>query len=835
MYKHKTRMNNILETKLGFDRIRHQISDHCSTEGGRGLVAEMDFCTTPSEVEYNQTIAEEVRVALMMEQLFPKGELVEFAAVVAKLSVEGTFLECDELLALRDGLKGVGEVTKLFGADAEHYPQMHSLCAKTDHFPEVISHIDTIIDRKGEVRDSASVELYEIRRTIRSFEGQAAKRLQAVLSAAIREGIVDSDTSLSIRDGRPVIPVAAANKRKLKGFIHDESATGKTVFIEPVEVVEINNALKEAEYAERREIIRILTALTEDIRPNSKGVAQSRRFLAYFDFLRAKARWAVDNGAYRAILSEDGVLRLVDARHPLLQQSHRREKKEVVPLDLVLNDTRRILVISGPNAGGKSVCLKTVGLLQYMFQSGVAIPASAVSELPVFDSIFIDIGDQQSIENDLSTYSSHLTNMKQMLAGASPKTLILIDEFGSGTEPTIGGAMAEAMLERFVESGTYGIITTHYTNIKYFASNHSGVANGAMMFDVQNIRPLFRLEMGEPGSSFAIEIARKIGLPEQIIRSASEKAGSEVISLERQLREVARNRNYWEQKRERIRIADKRVEEMESEYASRLAALKEERSAIIRQAKEDAKEILSQTNRTIENTVRVIRESQAEKETTRLARRELDALREQVESDVDYLSAESEKVAREMEKIERRRQKRAERKALRGEQSAENSQPEEPKVLPIVVGAKVRITGQEGVGEVISIKGKKATVAIGQIMTTLAIDRLEAISNSEFKKQTRPTTARTVVSVDISSRKLAFKDNIDIRGMRAAEAMEIVQDFIDDAIMVGIGSVSILHGKGTGALKEEVRRYLRYIPQVASATDDHPDRGGAGITVVKFK
>ena len=507
----------------------------------------------------------------------------------------------------------------------------------------------------------------------------------------------------------------------------------------------------------------------------------------------------------------------------------------MVPLDLILNPTRRILVISGPNAGGKSVCLKTVGLLQCMFQSGVAIPAAAVSELPIFDHIFIDIGDQQSIENDLSTYSSHLTNMKEMLAGAKASTLILIDEFGSGTEPTIGGAMAEAMLERFVESGTYGIITTHYTNIKYFASNHSGVANGAMMFDVQNIRPLFRLEMGEPGSSFAIEIARKIGLPEKIIQSASEKAGSEIISLERQLREVARNGNYLEQKRERIRIADKRVEEMESEYAARLAALKEERSAIIRQAKEDAKEILSQTNRTIENTVRVIRESQAEKETTRLARRELDALREQVESEVDYLSAESEKVAREMEKIERRRQKRAERKAQRGEQAADNTQPEEPKVLPVVVGAKVRITGQEGVGEVTSIKGKKATVAIGQIMTTIALDRLEAISNSEYKKQTRPTTARTVVSVDISSRKLAFKDNIDIRGMSAAESMEIVQDFIDDAIMVGIGSVSILHGKGTGALKEEVRRYLRYIPQVASATDDHPDRGGAGITLVKFK
>ncbi len=827
--------NTKLEIKLGFERIRRQVAELCSTPSASELVAQMDFSTSAKEVEWRQSVAEEVRLALLTEPQFPKGELVEFSIVVAKLATQGSFLEADELLLLSGGLKGVGEATRMFLSARQRYPLMASESAKVESFPDVVSHIDTLIDRHGEVRDSASAELYEIRRSIRAHEGQAAKRLQAVLAAAIKEGIVEEGASLSIRDGRSVIPVAAANKRKLRGFVHDESATGKTVYIEPVEVVEINNALKELEYAERREIIRLLTEFTESIRPYGGQMAESRRYLTGFDFLRAKARWAVANGAYKPILSDDGTLRLVEARHPLLQQSHAKEKKEVVPLDLRLDGGRRILVISGPNAGGKSVCLKTVGLLQYMFQCGLAIPAGGLSELPIFERIFIDIGDQQSIENDLSTYSSHLTNMKEMLAGAGPSTLILIDEFGGGTEPTIGGAIAEAMLERFVESGTYGIVTTHYTNIKYFASNHRGVANGAMLFDVQNIRPLFRLEMGEPGSSFAIEIARKIGLPEQIIRSASEKVGTEVMSLERQLREVARSRNYWEQKRERIRIADRRVEEMEGEYATRLAGLKEERAAIIRQAKEDAREILDQTNRTIENTVRIIRESQAERETTRLARRELESLRERVESDVDYLSAESEKVAREMEKIERRRQKRAERKAQRGEVESTPKAEPEPVVLPIVVGAKVRIVGQEGVGEIVSVKGKKATVAIGQITTTIAIDRLEAISQNEYKKQTRPTTARTVVSVDISSRKLAFKDNIDIRGMRAGEAMEVVQDFIDDAIMVGIGTVTILHGKGTGALKEEVRRYLRYIPQVASATDDHPDRGGAGITVVKFK
>ena len=824
----------MIEQRLGFDRIRTQLLERCSTQRGADIMAEVNFSTSPKEVDYRQALAEEFRLALMMEQEFPNGELVEFGAEVSKLAVEGTFLEGEELVQLRGGLKCVGEASGFFLARKERYPLATEMSQGVKAFPEIAGHIDTIIDRHGEVRDSASPELYDLRRQIRSHEGQAAKRLQAVLAEAIRQGIVESGASLSVRDGRTVIPVSASNKRKLKGFVHDESATGKTVYIEPVEVVEINNALKELEYAARREEIRILTELAASIRPYSSELAESGEYLAQFDMVRAKARWAMSNGAYRAIVSEEGMLRLVDARHPLLQQSHAKENKEVVPLDLVLNPQRRILVISGPNAGGKSVCLKTVGLLQYMFQCGIAIPASAVSELPIFEGIFIDIGDQQSIDNDLSTYSSHLLNMKRMLSAASERTLILIDEFGSGTEPVIGGAMAEAMLERYLEKGTYGVITTHYTNIKYFASNHRGVANGAMMFDVQNIRPLFRLEMGEPGSSFAIEIARKIGLPEELIRSASEKAGSEVISLERQLREVARNRNYWEQKRERIRIADRRVEEMESEHAERLAKLKEERAAIIRQAKEDAKVILDQTNRTIENTVRVIRESQAEKETTRLARREIEALKENVINGVDYLSAESERVEREMEKIERRRQKRAERKAQRGE-AVEAVKTEEPKVLPVEVGAKVRIVGQEGVGEVVSMKGKKATVAIGQIMTTIAIDRLEAISNSEFKKQTRPTSARTVVSVDISSRKLAFKDNIDIRGMRAMEALEAVQDFIDDAIMVGIGTVTILHGKGTGALKDEVRKYLRYIPQVASATDDHPDRGGAGITVVKFK
>ncbi|MBQ5614259.1 MAG: Smr/MutS family protein, partial [Tidjanibacter sp.] len=644
-----------------------------------------------------------------------------------------------------------------------------------------------------------------------------------------------SDASVSIRDGRAVIPVSAANKRRVPGFIHDQSATGKTFYIEPVEIVEINNELKELAYAERREVVRVLTEFTDSIRENSDEIEAAADYLSRMDMIRAKARWALDNDATVPIISEEGRLTLRKARHPLLRQALAKERKEVVPLDLTLDPANRILVISGPNAGGKSVCLKTVGLLQYMFQSGLPVTALDNSEMPIFDSLFIDIGDEQSIDNDLSTYSSHLHNMRAMLSGATNRSLVLIDEFGSGTEPVIGGAISEAILEKFVEQGTYGVITTHYTNIKYFASNHEGVFNGAMMFDVQNIAPLFRLETGTPGSSFAVEIARKTGLPEQIIASAGAKAGSDYMNLERQLREVARDRRYWEQKRDRIRVTDRRVEELENSYAESLAKLKEERRTIIKEAKDEAARIIAEANRQIENTIRTIKESQAEKEATRRARSEFDSFRNEVSQQESKEDSERQAaIEREMARVAERQRKRAERKMQQGEK-VKAEQSAEPEKAEVAVGRKVRISGQEIIGEVKEMQGKKALVAFGQILTTVAINRLEVVSTAEYKKQNRPTSARTVVSVDISSRKLNFKDNIDVRGMRAAEALERVTEFIDDAIMVGVGTVTILHGKGTGALKEEIRRYLRSISEVASATDDHPDRGGAGITVVTFK
>lgn len=824
------------EQKVGFDRVREQVAALCTMRAARERLAAHTFSVSCVEVEERLALADEMRRILEMERDFPDIEFVDVDRILAKIRIEGSFLDVDEVVTLRKALTAVGEIVGFIGSRGQTlYPALRARTEGVACFPEVVRAIDAIIDGFGNVRDNASPELHQVRRAIREREGQAAKRLQQVLQSAKGSGIVDADVQISIRDGRAVIPVSAANKRKLHGFIHDESATGKTVYIEPVEVVEINNELKELEYAERREIVRVLSLFTDSVRPEADALAASGDYLADMDMVRAKARWAAANAGVRPIVSTDDRLVLRNARHPLLAQTLRAQGREIVPLDMELDRHKHILVISGPNAGGKSVCLKTTGLVQYMFQCGFPIPVSENSELPLFRSLLIDIGDEQSIDDDLSTYSSHLLNMKNMLAGASERTLVLIDEFGSGTEPTIGGAIAEAILERLLEKGCYGVITTHYANIKYYASNTDGIANGAMLFDVQQIRPLFRLETGKPGSSFAVEIARKIGLPEEIIRRAADLAGSDHINIEKQLREIARDKRYWEQKRDRIRVTDRKVEELEQNYAEQLARIRQERAEIIKKAKLEAQELIAQANRQIENTIKTIREAQAEKELTRLARKELEEFRDQSVDRAEELAEGRETdVLREMEKLERRRQRRDQRKQRQAaEPSAAPVLLEKPR--EITPGAKVRIAGQEVPGVVQSVRGGKAQVAFGQILTTVDKALLTVVSNNEYREATRPVRPRTVVAVDISERKLNFKDHVDVRGMRASEALETVQDLIDDALMVGVGSVTILHGKGTGALKEEIRRYLRSVSEVESAADEHADRGGAGITVVTFR
>ncbi len=822
------------ESKIGFDRVREQVAALCTMPSAEAKLSEHGFSTSRKIIARRLTLAAQMRTMLLMEQGFPTGDYADLTPVLAKLSIEGTFLDSSEVAILRRSLSMVGEVVSFIRskAEGESYTALVQLSSGVSSLPEVLRSIDQILDKFNKIKDSASPELQTIRRQIREREGQVSKRLQRILSEAKSSGIVDPDALISIREGRAVIPVVAGNKRKLQGFIHDESASGKTVYVEPVEIVEINNELKELEYAQRREVVRILTTFTQDIRPQSGEIEAAGNYLSEVDMLRAKARWAIGNHATLPIISEDDRLVLRSARHPLLAQSLASQHKEIVPLNLELDRTKHILVISGPNAGGKSVCLKTTGIIQYMFQCGFLVPVGENSELPIFGSISIDIGDEQSIDNDLSTYSSHLQNMRNMLSMASARSLVLIDEFGSGTEPVIGGAIAEAILDRLLSKGCYGVITTHYSNIKYYASSTEGIANGAMTFDVQNIRPLFRLEMGKPGSSFAVEIARKIGLPEDIIRAASDKVGSDHINIEKQLREIARDKRYWEQKRDRIRQTDRKVEELETNYSEQLSKIRAERSEIIRKAKAEAKELLAEANKQIENTIKTIREAQAEKELTRLVRKEFEEFKDQVEQPD---KAQGDDISREMERLRRRRERREERK---GKQEAKAQQEAvEIKAAPaeVTVGAKVRIEGQDMLGEVRQLKGKKAQVAFGHILTTIEISKLEVVSNSEFKRAAKLSAPRSVVSVDISSRKLNFKDNIDVRGQRAADALDAVQNFIDDALMVGVGSVAILHGKGTGALKEEIRRYLRTVPDVARAVDAHADRGGSGITVVEFE
>ena len=822
------------EQRVGFDRIREQIMERCSMLSARELMAAEGFSRSRREVEERLTLADEMRTILAMEPGAEIGEQEDLRSIIDKIAVEGAYLMADECAVLLRALRGVSAIVGFIRSRREgSYPALRRMTERVQLFPELQREIERVVDDKGEVRSSASPELSEIRRAIREHEGQVAKRLQQVLQRAKASGIVEADAMISIRDGHAVIPVAAANKRKLAGFIHDESATGRTFYVEPVEVVELNNELRELEYAQMREIVRILTELTAVLRGDVEGLSRIEEYLTRVDMLRAKARWALDNGAVKPIISTEGRLLLRKARHPLLEQTLKAQGKAIVPLDMELNAERRILVISGPNAGGKSVCLKTTGILQYMVQCGFLVPALENSEFPLFDSLMIDIGDQQSLENDLSTYSSHLVNMKAMLAEASEHTLIMIDEFGSGTEPTIGGAISESILERFVERKAYGVITTHYANIKYFASRNEGVANGAMAFDVKNIQPLFSLEMGKPGSSFAIEVARKIGLPEDIVRMAMDKAGEDHINLEKQLREIARDKRYWAEKRDRIRQTDRKVEQLEQTYTDRLQSIRDERKVILDKARKEAEALIAEANRTIENTIRTIRESQADKELTRLARKEFEGFADAVVDDA--AEKHDDHIKREMERLARRRERREERRMERERGVEPAPKAEEVKPAKIEVGSKVKIEGQDVPGVVQMIKGKKAQVAFGQMMIMVEMERLKAVSSAEYREATRPTTARTVVSVDINQRKLNFRDHIDVRGMRASEALAAVEDLVDDALMVGVSGVTILHGKGTGALKEEIRRYLRTVRDVATVADDHADRGGAGITVVTFK
>jgi len=821
------------EQKIGFDRVRERTADLCTTALGRGKAAAAAFLTDVGELEALLSQTQEMRTILLIEENFPDTTYVDAAEFLKKLHIEGSYIEVSELVILKTALDTTSGIVNFFKhCNEELYPCLRALAAQIVIYPAVTQRIDMIINKYGAVRDNASPELQQLRRAIHEKQTQVTRRMMAILKSAQTEGLVDGEADIAIREGRSVIPVSAVNKRKIKGLVYDESATGKTVFIEPMEVVEMNNEIKELQYAEQREIIKILKAFTDFLRPYLEEVKVAADFLGEMDFIRAKARLATTMAATKPVLRNTPHIALLEARHPLLEQALKKEGKPIVPLNLRLDVEKHILLISGPNAGGKSVCLKTVGLLQYMFQCGFLIPAMDDSELGIFHNIFIDIGDEQSLENDLSTYSSHLLNMKHFLRNATAETLVLIDEFGTGTEPAAGGAIAEAVLTQLAERRTFGVITTHYTNLKYYATTASGIVNGAMLFDVQQIQPLFRLETGTPGSSFAFELARKIGLPEEVVKLAESKAGDQYVNIERNLREIARNKRYWEEKRSKIKQTDKHLEDITNKYQGELTEIQSLRKSIIKEAKEEAKRLLDEANKRIERTIFEIKEAQAEKERTKSARAQVETMKKSLQDDTQ--AAIDQKIVRKIEQLKERRERRAQRQSKQA--APVIPKPAEAENRPLTVGDKVRMKGQDGVGEILSIGAKKINVAFGSIITNVSPDKLERISSNEFRKATRSApTVQPAASVNISERKLHFKPTIDVRGQRVEEAIGNINYFIDEAMMVGCSEVKILHGKGTGALKEEIRKILRTIGGIKSIADEHVEMGGAGITVVVFE
>ena len=867
---------NNFEHKLGFNEIRRLLKERCLSTLGKEKVDEITFST--DAVQINEWLLQVKEFRRLQEEKddFPIQYFFDVREAITRIRMEGTHLEEDEVWDLRRSLETIANIVKYLSRNVEggmrsedtpQYPALFRLTEGVVTFPAMLRRIDSILDKFGKIKDSASMTLASIRHELEKTQGGISRTLYTILHTAQKDGLVDKDAAPTIRDGRLVIPVAPSIKRRISGIVHDESATGKTVFIEPTEVVEANNKVRQLEAEERREIIRILTVFTDEVRPYVREILDSYQFLAQIDLIYAKAEWARQTKAFEPIVKDSPHIDWIRAIHPLLQLSLEKQDKQVVPLDIRLEGNKsqeagdrknvgRLLIISGPNAGGKSVCLKTVGLLQYMLQCGLSIPVGDRSTTGIFEHIMIDIGDEQSIENDLSTYSSHLMNMKQMMRQANARTLLLIDEFGSGTEPTIGGAIAEAMLKQFWERETFGVITTHYQNLKQFAEGHPGVVNGAMLYDRHEMQALFQLAIGQPGSSFAIEIARKTGIPEEVIKDASDIVGSDYIQSDKYLQDIVRDKRYWEGKRQTIHQHEKSLESKINRYEDELNEIERQRKEILRKAKEQAEELLRESNKKIENAIREIREAQAEKERTRLAREELNTFKEELDT-IDTRDND-EAIARKIRQIQERKERREKRKQEKlsrkeeggkrnenGSSADGNLSPLTSHHTPLKPGDTVRIKGLTSIGEIESINGNQAVVIFGGMRTKMRADRLERaekpttqLSKTE-ERNNNIAGSYGMVSKDtrdvIDNRKLNFHQDLDVRGMRGDEAINAVTYFIDDAILVGMSRVRILHGTGTGILRQLIRQYLATVPNVSHFRDEHVQFGGAGITVVDLE
>ena len=880
------------EQKIGFSEVRALLRVRCLSPLGKERVDGMAFSTDVNEVNRWLEEIREFRRVQEGQDDFPLDNFFDVRESVSRIRLEGTHMEVEELFDLKRSLETIiaivaflsrGEATEQ-GEIKHFYPALYDLADGIATFPLLVQRISQIIDKFGKMRDNASPELLQIRRELARTEGSISRTLYSILRSAQGEGLVERDVTPAIRDGRLVIPVAPGLKRKISGIVHDESATGKTVYIEPTEVVEANNRIRELESEERREMIRILTDFAKKMRPNVREIIDSYSLMAAIDFIRAKAELARYFKAFEPEVKADPHIDWIRAIHPLLQLSLERKGKErlsrslsaeekttiseeedvtgnvpasVVPLDIQLTVDKHLLVISGPNAGGKSVCLKTVGLLQYMLQCGLSIPVSDRSTTGLFSDIMIDIGDEQSIENDLSTYSSHLMNMKVMMRQASDKTLILIDEFGTGTEPQIGGAIAEAVLKQFWEKHAWAVITTHYQNLKHFAEAHPGTVNGAMLYDRHEMRPLFQLAIGRPGSSFAIEIARKTGIPEAVIEDASSIVGSDYIRSDKYLQDIVRDKRYWEAKRQTIHSQEKSLSKSIAQYERELDALEQSRKDILNRAKRQAEELIKESNKRIENAIKAIREKQAEKEETKRIRQELAQYEAGlIEEDRSEASDKSNKnnlksggllsdedFQKRVNKIKKRKEKHEQHlktKAEKQQAAAEalkNAVRKQQSGGVIMVGDNVRIKGLTSVGKVEAIDGKQATVIFGGMRTKMSISRLERVDGATLQQEQKQFQAFNYsreTRETIDKHRNQFHQELDVRGMRADEALNQVQHFIDDAILVGASQVRILHGKGNGILRQLIRQYLETVPNVTNYHDEHVQFGGAGITVVEL-
>lgn len=853
------------ERKIGFTEIRTLLKGRCmSTLGTEWVERQLHFMTSYDEIVQALDEAREFARFLTEDEAYVESDFFDVREALLNVRPERTYLEEIDLFNLKRSVSTVQSYVNAFGrrtdgecetdgAEASPdlvYPALGRMCEDVSTFPNIVQRIDAVLNKYGKVKDTASAELLGLRHKMEQTVRGISHSLRSIIAEAQTSGYIDRDVSPTLRDGRLVIPVAPALKRKIKGIVHDESATGKTVFIEPAAVVEANNLIRELKAAERREVIRILQELTAEIRPHIPAILSSLHFLAHVDYLRALTLTSEVFGSVVPPLSRGPRIDWVQAYHPLLQLSLAKHGGRMVPLDVTLRKGQKILLISGPNAGGKSVCLKTVGLLQYMLQCGMPVPVKESSRPGIFNDIFIDIGDEQSLEDDLSTYSSHLTNMKMMMNHSRGNSLLLIDEFGGGTEPQIGGALAEGILNRFVKNTTYGIITTHYQNLKHFAEKSNVVVNGAMLYDRAKMQPLFMLQVGNPGSSFAVEIARKIGIPEEVIQYASDLVGKDYIMSDKYLQDIVRDKLYWETKRRNVRQREKQLEDTIARYEREMTDFQQEKRSVMAEAKAQAKQLLDQSNARIENTIRSIKESQAEKERTREARSDLADFKEQLEQNTD----ESDKIARKIAKIQRRQQRKnggemsakqrnaasqeAAATALRQGRavSAETAAERTDAKAPFAAGDFVRIKGQTATGRIESVAGSSAKVLFGMMYTQVPLKRLEHCAAPKAEESISKVS--TFVSKEtrdaMYEKKLHFKPEIDIRGCRVDEALTAVSYFIDDSIQLEQQRVRILHGTGTGALRELVRNYLRTVPGVKRFHDEHVQFGGAGITVVEL-